>query len=199
MSSLRNHEGNGETYYTHHDTPVGPVLLTSDGAGLTGLYMDEHKHGETVHADWTLDDTVKPFVEAKKQLDAYFAGTLTRFDLPLAMSGSDFQKRVWAELATIPFGTTLSYGELAYRIGNQNASRAVGLANGRNPISIIVPCHRVIGANGKLTGYGGGLPRKAALLAFEAAVLAGGPRPFPTISDVASSKEASQAMLDFTQ
>lgn len=199
MSSLKNHEGNGETYYTHHGTPVGPVLLTSDGVGLTGLYMDEHKHGETVRADWTPDDTVEPFAEAMKQLDAYFAGTLTRFDLPLAMRGSDFQKRVWAELGTIPFGATISYGELARRIGNQNASRAVGLANGRNPISIIVPCHRVIGANGKLTGYGGGLPRKAALLAFEAAVLAGGPRPFPPMTDVMTSEEASQAMLDFTQ
>jgi len=117
-------------------------------------------------------------VEAKRQLTAYFEGNLSDFDLPLSMQGTPFQQRVWDELTRIPYGTTISYGELARRIGNANASRAVGLANGRNPISIIVPCHRVIGANGTLTGYGGGLPRKAALLYFEASVLTNGPRHF---------------------
>ena len=187
------------TYYTYFGTPVGPVLLTSDGVGLTGLYMVEHKHGESLRDGWIADETTRPFKEAKQQLAAYFAGTLTEFDLPLAMNGSDFQKLVWEELRTIPFGTTISYGELASRIGNRNASRAVGLANGRNPISIIVPCHRVIGSNGKLTGYGGGLPRKAALLAFESAVLAGGPRSFPPLIEGTSAKEVTQGVLNFTQ
>ena len=196
---MRAKPANSATYYTYFDTPVGPVLLISDGTGLTGLYMSEYKHGEQVREDWIADDTAAPFREAKRQLAAYFAGTLTEFDLPLVMSGSDFQKQVWEELRAIPFGTTISYGELARRIGNSNASRAVGLANGRNPISIIVPCHRVIGANGKLTGYGGGLPRKAALLAFEAAVLSGGPRSFPPIMEGMSTDAATQGVLDFTQ
>ena len=185
------------TYYSHFDTPVGPVLLTSDGMGLTGLYMREYKHGEQVRGDWIVDDTAIPFREAKQQLAAYFAGTLTEFDLPLAMRGSDFQRGVWEELRTIPFGSTISYGELARRLGNPNASRAVGLANGRNPVSIIVPCHRVIGANGKLVGYGGGLPRKAALLAFESAVLAEGPRPFPSSVAEISETEEVQSVLAF--
>jgi methylated-DNA-[protein]-cysteine S-methyltransferase len=164
-------------YYTHLDSPVGPMLLTSDGTGLTGLYMEEHKHGEDIQEGWTLSDDAPPFAEVKRQLTAYFDGTLTDFNLPLAMRGTPFQLRVWNELTTIPYGTTISYGELARRVGNPNASRAVGLANGRNPISIIVPCHRVIGSNGKLTGYGGGLPRKAALLSFESSVLTNDPRP----------------------
>src|SRR5262249_8276001 len=149
---------------------------------LTGLYMSEHRHGPTagealsewgIEASsrnghrWVRDDESHPFKEAKEQLAAYFAGRLTEFDLPLAMEGTDFQRRVWQELREIPYGVTISYGELAKRVGNPNGSRAVGLANGHNPISIIVPCHRVIGSNGKLTGYGGGLPRKAALLDFE--------------------------------
>ncbi|HKP54549.1 MAG TPA: methylated-DNA--[protein]-cysteine S-methyltransferase [Chloroflexia bacterium] len=162
--------------YTHLPSPLGPILLTSDGAGLTGLYMSEYKHGEEVRDDWILGDNAPLLQEAKRQLTAYFDGTLKEFDLPLTMRGTPFQLRVWEELTRIPYGTTISYGELARRVGNPNASRAVGLANGRNPISIIVPCHRVIGSDGKLTGYGGGLPRKSALLSFEAAVLAGGPR-----------------------
>lgn len=187
------------TCYTHFSTPIGPVLLTSDGEALTGLYMVEHKHGEQVREDWIADDEAIPFQRAKQQLDAYFVGALTEFDLPLAMSGSDFQKHVWEELRTIPFGTTISYGELAKRLGNRNASRAVGLANGRNPISIIVPCHRVIGSNGKLTGYGGGLPRKASLLAFESAIQMGGPCSFPLLAEDMAAEEATQGALDFTQ
>lgn len=159
------------TYYTYFESQIDPILLTSDGTALTGCYMVEHKHGPDVAAEWVASDDVAPFAEAKRQLTAYFAGERTEFELPLAPQGTEFQHRVWAELARIPFGTTLSYGELARRIGNPNASRAVGLANGRNPISIIVPCHRVIGANGKLVGYGGGLPRKQALLAHEASRL----------------------------
>jgi methylated-DNA-[protein]-cysteine S-methyltransferase len=183
-------------YYTGVASPIGPLLLTAAGGALTGLYMREHRHGPAVvpppgaanSADpWLADDTALPFAEAKAQLAAYFAGRLTTFDLPLAPVGSDFQQRVWAALCAIPYGTTLSYGELARRVGVPNGARAVGLANGRNPISIIVPCHRVIGANGSLIGYGGGLARKSALLDFEAAVLRTGPGPFPLLMDTAIS------------
>jgi O-6-methylguanine DNA methyltransferase len=161
------------TFYTCLHSPVGPIQLTSeDGAALSGLYMNEHKHSPTIGNEWTRDDDLPLFVEAKRQLAAYFAGQLKAFDLPLDAPGTPFQQCVWAALAAIPFGVTISYGELAQRIGNPNASRAVGLANGRNPISIIVPCHRVIGANGTMTGYGGGLSRKETLLALERSVCA---------------------------
>ena len=155
------------TFYTYYDSPVQPLLLTSDGTALTGLFMVEHRHGPEVGADWIERSDAQPFAETKRQLALYFAGQLTEFDLPLAPEGTAFQQQVWKELRRIPYGTTLSYGELARRIGNPNASRAVGLANGRNPISIIMPCHRVIGASGKLVGYGGGLSRKEILLALE--------------------------------
>lgn len=156
------------TFYTYYDSPVQPLLLTSDGTALTGLYMVEHRHGPEVGADWAERPDAEPFEETKRQIAAYFAGQLTEFNLPLAPQGTEFQRRVWQELQHIPYGATLSYGELARRLGSPNASRAVGLANGRNPISIIVPCHRVIGANGKLVGYGGGLSRKESLLSLEA-------------------------------
>ena len=159
--------GNATTYYTYFDSPIQPLLLTSDGTALTGLYLVEHKHGPEIGADWTQNADAAPFPEVRRQLTEYFAGERCEFNLPLAPQGTEFQKRVWAELQAIPYGKTLSYGELARRIGNPGAARAVGLANGRNPISILVPCHRVIGANGKLTGYGGGTPRKAALLELE--------------------------------
>ena len=156
-------------FYTYYDSPVDTLLLTSDGTALTGLYMGEHRHGPTTGADWIKNDDAAPFAEAKEQLAAYFAGTLQAFDVPIRLCGTDFQRRVWAELTRIPYGATRSYGELAQQIGSPGASRAVGLANGRNPISIIVPCHRVIGANGKLTGYGGGISRKETLIALEKA------------------------------
>jgi methylated-DNA-[protein]-cysteine S-methyltransferase len=162
-------------YYTCIASPLQPLLLTSDGEALTGLYMVGQKHGPQIDADWIRKDDAAPFAETKRQLIAYFSGTLTAFDLPLRLEGTEFQKRVWEALQTIPYGGTISYGELARRIGSPNASRAVGLANGRNPLSILLPCHRVIGAGGRLTGYGGGLSRKQALLAFEAAVIAKGP------------------------
>jgi methylated-DNA-[protein]-cysteine S-methyltransferase len=165
------------TLYTFVDSPLGPLLLTSDGCALTGLFMGDHKHGPAVEEGWVRDEEAMPLIEAKRQLAAYFTGTRTEFDLPLSPTGTEFQQRVWHELCRIGYGETLSYGELAHRIGNANASRAVGLANGRNPISIIVPCHRVIGANGKLVGYGGGIDRKAVLLDFERAVQANGPHP----------------------
>jgi methylated-DNA-[protein]-cysteine S-methyltransferase len=156
------------TYFTYYDSPIDPLLLVSDGTALTGLFMVEHRHGPEVRAGWVERDDAAPFAEVKRQLAAYFEGTLTEFDVPLAARGTAFQSTVWNALREIPYGVTISYGELARRVGNPNASRAVGLANGKNPISIIVPCHRVIGANGTLTGYGGGLPRKAALLRMEA-------------------------------
>jgi len=170
-------------YYTHCESPILPLLLTSDGSNLTGLYMTPHKYGPEVDAtrEWVKDNTARPFAETKAQMSAYFAGELTEFDLPMSPEGTDFQRQVWIELLNIPYGTTCSYGEMAQRIGNPKGSRAVGLANGKNPISIIVPCHRVIGANGKLTGYGGGLERKEALLKFETAVLEDGPADFGAV------------------
>jgi methylated-DNA-[protein]-cysteine S-methyltransferase len=160
------------TCYTWYESPIGSILLTSDGTSLTSLYLTAHPHELTVDPDWVRRDDAAPFAEVKRQLADYFDGRLTEFDLPIATRGTAFQERVWEELQKIPFGVTISYGELARRIGQPSASRAVGLANGRNPIAIIVPCHRVIGANGKLTGYGGGLSRKEALLALEATVVA---------------------------
>ena len=155
------------TYYTRIDSPIESLLLSSDGESLTSLTMVTQRHGPFFSETWIRDDNAKPFAETRRQLEAYFAGELTEFDLPLNPRGTEFQKQVWQELQNIPFGVTISYGDLAERIGNPNSSRAVGAANGRNPISIIVPCHRVIGSNGKLTGYGGGMERKEWLLAHE--------------------------------
>ncbi|WP_404789801.1 methylated-DNA--[protein]-cysteine S-methyltransferase [Altericista sp. CCNU0014] len=154
-------------YYTVYESPIQTLRLVSDGRSLIGLYMMSEKHRLKPQNDWVEDDSVTPFLETKQQLAAYFAGTLTEFDVPLQMQGTIFQQRVWEALKSIPYGATLFYGELAKQIGQPNASRAVGLANGRNPISIVVPCHRVIGANGKLTGYGGGIERKQWLLNHE--------------------------------
>jgi methylated-DNA-[protein]-cysteine S-methyltransferase len=164
------------TYYTYCESPLERLMLTSDGTSLTGLYMVEHKHGPQKDPGWVRNDAIAPFDEAKCQLMAYFGGTLKGFEVPTSLAGTEFQRKVWGELCRIPFGETISYGELARRLGNPNASRAVGLANGRNPISIIVPCHRVVGAGGNLTGYGGGLGRKGKLLAWEKAVLSEGHR-----------------------
>lgn len=154
------------TYYTTLESPVGPILLTANDTALTNLYMNQHRHAVDLPAD-AVEQETPLLTEAKRQLTAYFAGERQVFDLPLAPEGTEFQKKVWKQLEAIPYGETISYGELATRVGNANASRAVGLANGRNPISIIVPCHRVIGANGKLVGYGGGLSNKEVLLGLE--------------------------------
>jgi methylated-DNA-[protein]-cysteine S-methyltransferase len=149
------------TTFTINDSPVGLLLLTTDGAGLTGLHFPPHD----VDASWERDDPA--FTDVARQLDEYFAGTRTQFDIPLHPTGTPFQLKVWEQLREIPYGETISYGALARRLASPNASRAVGLANGRNPIAIIIPCHRVIGANGSLTGYGGGLDRKRFLLGLE--------------------------------
>lgn len=154
-------------FYTAIDSPIGQITLASDGVSLVGLYMESHKGMPTVDESWVCDDSVKPFALAREELASYFDGKLERFTIPLKPIGTEFQLKVWNELVNIPFGQTISYGELACRVGNPKASRAVGLANGQNPISIIVPCHRVIGANGRLTGYGGGLSRKEFLLEHE--------------------------------
>jgi methylated-DNA-[protein]-cysteine S-methyltransferase len=151
------------------DSPIGPLTVVADDGSLTGLYMDAQRHrpGDEV-LGLPGDPETEPFASAAGQLAAYFAGELTEFDLPLAPAGTLFQRTVWAALQQIPYGETWSYGQLAGKIGNPAAVRAVGLANGRNPIAVVVPCHRVIGADGSLTGYGGGLDRKRFLLDLEA-------------------------------
>lgn len=152
-------------------SPIDDLTLVTDGSALTGLYMSVHRHtdrsgwGERVNLG---DEGAAPVLAATaSQLSAYFAGELTEFDLPVAGHGTPFQQRVWSQLLQIPYGETASYGEIATTLGNPGASRAVGLANGRNPISIVVPCHRVVGSTGSLTGYGGGIERKRTLLALE--------------------------------
>jgi methylated-DNA-[protein]-cysteine S-methyltransferase len=152
-------------YYSELDSPVGTLLLVGDDSSLQGLYMDPQKYRPALAAGCERHE--KAFRSVREQLQAYFAGRLRRFEVTLAGEGSAFQKEVWRALLEIPFGQTESYGQLARRIGRDKASRAVGLANGRNPIGIIVPCHRVVGANGSLTGYGGGIERKKWLLEHE--------------------------------
>jgi methylated-DNA-[protein]-cysteine S-methyltransferase len=152
--------------YTYFESPIGRLLLTSDGTALTGLYMEPSRKAQSIDG-WIQDEAVSPLSATVRQLTEYFAGTRRDFDLPLRFQGTTFQTRVWRELTVIPYGQTWSYGQLAQRIDKPSASRAVGLANGRNPIAILVPCHRVIGADGSLTGYGGGLERKRWLLAHE--------------------------------
>ena len=155
------------TYWTTAPSPLGNLLLTSNGSSLTGLWTPRPSGTFDVEPDWIENSKEQPFRAATEQLTAYFAGKLKRFEIPLEPAGTPFQQRVWTELQRIPYGKTISYGELANRIGNSKASRAVGLANGSNPISIVIPCHRVIGSNGKLVGYGGGLDTKRRLLDFE--------------------------------
>jgi methylated-DNA-[protein]-cysteine S-methyltransferase len=153
--------------HTVIDSPVGPLTLVADGDALAALYMDAQRHRPDDSVFGERVDDAPVFAAAAEQLAEYFAGERTVFELPLAPAGTPFQQRVWAALREIPYGETCSYGELADHIGRPGAARAVGLANGKNPLGIIVPCHRVIGANGDLTGYGGGLDRKRNLLAME--------------------------------
>ncbi|MGW3054756.1 methylated-DNA--[protein]-cysteine S-methyltransferase [Streptomyces goshikiensis] len=155
--------------HTVVDSPYGPLTLVASDGVLSGLYMTGQRHrpaeesfGERVPAG------EEPFPAVVAQLTAYFAGALTEFTVPVRLEGTEFQRSVWEQLVRIPYGQTWSYGELAARLGKPNASRAVGLANGKNPVGIIVPCHRVIGASGGMTGYGGGIDRKVRLLDFEA-------------------------------
>lgn len=155
-----------QNFYSVMDSPIGQLMLVGQGRRLSGLYMESYKSAWARAGEMKRNDAVlKP---AREQLQAYFSGGLKDFSLDLQGEGTDFQRTVWSALCEIPYGETISYGELARRIGQPTAARAVGLANGQNPIAVIVPCHRVIGANGSLTGYGGGLPRKKWLLSHEA-------------------------------
>ena len=148
-------------------TPIDRLVVASDGSAIVGVWMANAEPDDASWADRRGADSLLD--EARRQLVAYFAGGLRAFDLPLAPNGTEFQRRVWTELTRIPFGATISYARLARRVSNAAAVRAVGAANGRNPIPIIVPCHRVIGSDGSLTGFGGGLPRKQWLLRHEGA------------------------------
>lgn len=152
-------------HYSNMPSPVGELMFTGTADGLTGVWFDTDRHQHD-RSGWQRDDAL--FADVRQQLEEYFAGKRQIFTLKLAAKGTAFQHQVWAALRTIPFGETRSYGEQARAIDNEKAVRAVGLANGKNPIGIIVPCHRVIGANGSLTGYAGGLERKQWLLAHEA-------------------------------
>ena len=153
--------------YSYLDTPIGRLLIAGDDDAVRRI--DFPKDGKAGRPEASWEESARGAVgEAMRQLREYFAGRRSEFELPLAPEGTEFQRTVWNRLREIPYGETISYGELAKRVGNPKASRAVGAANGQNPIPIVIPCHRVIGSNGKLTGFGGGLPVKEALLALEA-------------------------------
>lgn len=151
--------------YSRMPSPLGSLLLVGDGTGLHGLYMAEHDRCPGIESGWIHDDDA--LADVRGQLQEYFDGRRTTFDADVVLTGTPFQVTVWQALRDIPYGETISYGELARRIGRPSASRAVGAANGRNPVSIVVPCHRVIGGDGSLTGYGWGTARKAWLLEHE--------------------------------
>ena len=153
------------TLYTTVESPIGELLLAGDEQALHGLWMQAGRHPRQVGERWRR--ATEPFAVAVEQLGEYFAGERTAFDLPLRPAGTAFQLAVWSALRTIPYGQTRSYGQIAAQIGKPDAMRAVGAANGQNPIAVIVPCHRVIGADGSLTGFGGGLERKRILLDLE--------------------------------
>lgn len=157
------------TYATTVDSPVGRLLLVSDGTALTALLFGGERDAAGVAGPCAMDAAAAPFPQARRELLEYFAGRRTSFEIPLAPRGTPFQKRVWEALRRIPHGSTASYAEIARAVGSPGAARAVGAANRRNPLAIIVPCHRVIGSNGTLTGYAGGLARKRALLDLETA------------------------------
>lgn len=144
-------------------SPVGPLTLLADGAALAGLYLQDQRHRPDLTG--RRDDDLLP--DVRRQLDEWFAGSRTHFDVEISLQGTEFQRSVWSALQAVPYAETCSYADLAREVGRPAATRAVGLANGRNPVSIVVPCHRVVGASGSLTGYGGGLERKAWLLDHE--------------------------------
>ncbi len=156
--------------YTEIDSPLGSILLVSDGAALTGFYFVGQKYAPATTGLWKREPGLKLFRDAEAQIASYLSGRRRTFDVPIRFEGTPFQRRVWQAIAAIPFGQTQSYSALAERIGAPSSMRAVGAATGRNPISLIVPCHRVVGRDGALTGYAGGLDRKQALLNFEADV-----------------------------
>src|ERR1700722_6252893 len=182
----------GTTFFSYLDSPLGQVFVQSDGQFVTGLYLPPHRGWQGPQASWQQSDT--PFAAIREQLAEYFAGGRQQFDLPLKLAGTPFQQRVWQELVRIPFGTTISYGQLAERVAKPSASRAVGRANGRNPISIIVPCHRVIGADGKLTGYGGGIDKKEWLLEWERRVTGTEPRSLLSAEQTSSNDSTANCL-----
>ncbi|WP_372697436.1 methylated-DNA--[protein]-cysteine S-methyltransferase [Arthrobacter sp. JSM 101049] len=158
------------TVYAQMASPIGWLRLTATSRGLCGVHMQDHAHlppGPTAGTEVSGADVPEVIAQAMEELRGYFAGTRTTFSVPLNAQGTDFQHRVWDRLAGIPYGATLSYGQLATELGDPHLTRAVGAANGRNPVSIIVPCHRVIGSTGSMTGYGGGIDRKLFLLRLE--------------------------------
>jgi methylated-DNA-[protein]-cysteine S-methyltransferase len=169
LVSDRTRTSEAKLLYTTFDSPIGELLALGDARALHGLYMQEGRTAIAVHSDW--EPAEEPFAQLRAQLADYFSGRRTSFDLPLVLTGSPFQRRVWTALQDIPYGETTSYGEIARQIGVPSAPRAVGVANGQNPVCVIVPCHRVIGADGSLTGYGGGLERKRVLLELEAGIV----------------------------
>lgn len=158
------------TVFCTLSSPIGELLLAGDGESLTMLHMQDGPRRTAIRKDWT--HCPEAFETVRDQLEEYFAGTRRHFELPLHPEGTSFELAVWQALTEIPYGETVSYGELAAQTGHPDAARAVGVANARNPISVIVPCHRVIGADGSLTGYGGGLERKRLLLDLEAGITA---------------------------
>ena len=158
--------------YAKFVTPLGTMIATAAGGALTGLYFEGGRHVPAISRTWKEDPAAAPIAECRRQIEQYLEGKRQSFDLPLAPEGTQFQRRVWIEIARIPYGETLTYAQLAARAGAPGSARAAGAATGRNPISIIVPCHRVIASNGSLTGYAGGLERKTKLLEIEDALAA---------------------------
>jgi methylated-DNA-[protein]-cysteine S-methyltransferase len=158
------------TRYARFVTPLGTLFATAVGGALTGLYFEHGCHAPAIDPSWKADPDFAPLRECAHQIGQYLEGVRRQFDLPLAPHGTEFQRRVWIEIARIPFGETLTYAELAARAGAPGAARAAGAATGRNPLSIIVPCHRVVGSDGSLTGYAGGIERKTRLLRLEGAL-----------------------------
>jgi methylated-DNA-[protein]-cysteine S-methyltransferase len=157
-------------YYDLHESPYGQMLLVANGEGLSGVYFDGQKYHPQVQIDWRRDAHHAPLRQAKRELAEYFAGTRECFETALAPEGTPFQRSVWNAIATVGFGETITYSELAQRAGCPGSARAAGTATGRNPLTIIVPCHRIVGSSGSLTGYAGGLDRKRALLALESRI-----------------------------
>ena len=155
-------------YFSTYTSPLGKMLVVASADGLVGLHFFGQKYFPRIDKGWREDGDVAPIRQTVAQLDRYFAGERLRFDVPLAPYGTKYQHAVWKAIASVPYGETISYGELARRAGYPESPRAAGAATGQNPIGVIVPCHRIIGANGSLTGYAGGLDKKRALLALEA-------------------------------
>jgi methylated-DNA-[protein]-cysteine S-methyltransferase len=157
-------------YYDLYESPQGRMLLVADEEGLSGIYFDGQKYLPQVDPDWRRDARHAPLHQAKRELAEYFGGERKRFESALAPEGTPFQRSVWKAISAVGFGKTITYSELALHAGFPGSARAAGAATGRNPISIIVPCHRIVGSNGSLTGYAGGLDRKRALLALESGI-----------------------------